>query len=306
MGVPTYEELMLPLLKLLADGQEHTLRDLRDRIAQDLKLTDAELRELLPSGKAPVFNSRVGWAKTYLGKAGLLQIVRRGAYRVTEEGRALLRTEPRAIDNEVLSRYPSFLSFVGRGVEGHDEETTAAQLETVTPKGTPQEQLEAAYQRLRRETEQEVLELVKNAPPAFFERLVVDLLVRMGYGGTVEDAGRAIGRSGDGGIDGLIKEDPLGLGAVYIQAKRWQGNVGRPEIQSFAGSLEGERARKGVFITTSDFTKDAREYVRRIDKRIVLIEGAQLAALMFEHGVGVTSVAAFEVKRIDSDYFEEA
>jgi restriction system protein len=298
---------MLPVLMALADGRERSVRELREELALKLELSDADMRQLLPSGKTPVFHSRVGWAKTYLNKAGLLRIVRRGSYQLTEEGAALLKTKPASVTNETLARYPSFQAFVSREDTGGDEATPAptTPAERVDQKTTPQERLEAAHQQLRRETEDQLLELVMKAPPAFFERLVVDLLVRMGYGGSVEDAGKALGRSGDGGIDGLIKEDPLGLDAVYIQAKRWQGNVGRPEVQAFAGSLEGERARKGVFITTSGFTRDARDYVGRIDKRIVLIDGTRLAGLMFDHGVGVASVAAFEVKRVDSDYFEE-
>lgn len=306
MGVPSYEELMLPLLRALADGQEHNMRTLREGLATTLGLTEADRRALLPSGKQPVFANRLGWAKTYLDKAGLLETVRRGVYRLTDEGRKLLDSNPSEVSNATLARYGSFQSFIGDDAATGDDEAPAA-LPVLATKRTPQEQLEEAYSQLRHETEKELLALVLKVSPAFFERLVVDLLVRMGYGGTVEDADKAltVGRSGDGGIDGLIKEDPLGLDTVYIQAKRWQHNVGRPEVQAFAGSLEGERARKGVLITTSGFTKEAREYVGRIDKRIVLIDGQQLASLMFKNGVGVASVAAYELKRVDSDYFEE-
>jgi restriction system protein len=304
MAVPDYESLMLPLLQGLADGKEHANRDLREALAKELGLTDADRRELLPSGKQPVFNNRLGWAKTYLEKAGLVRTIRRGVYQLTADGQALLKKEPNEVSNETLGQYESFRSFI----DGPGDDVGGAPVAPVaisSSKATPQEQLESAYRELRRQTEQELLDLVLKASPAFFERLVIDLLVRMGYGGTVEDAGKALGRSGDGGIDGLIKEDPLGLDAVYIQAKRWQNTVGRPDVQAFAGSLEGERARKGVFITTSSFTKEAREYVARIDKRIVLIDGVQLASLMFDHGVGVAGVSVFEVKRIDSDYFDE-
>ena len=305
MGVPSYEDLMLPLMRSLADGKEHAVRDLREAIATSLALAEADRRERLPSGKQAVFDNRLGWAKTYLAKAGLVRSVRRGVYQLTTDGEALLKTNPAEISNEILTKYSSFQSFIDGDAEARTADVPAPAPGIVASKTTPQEQLEAAYRQLRRETEQEVLDLVLKSPPAFFEGLVVDLLVRMGYGGTVEDAGKALGRTGDGGIDGLIKEDVLGLDAVYIQAKRWQGNVGRPEVQSFAGSLEGERARKGVLITTGGFTKDAVEYVKRIDKRIVLIDGQQLAALMFENSVGVASVASFDVKRVDSDYFEE-
>lgn len=304
MAVPDYESLMLPLMMGLADGAEHAIRDLREELGKQLGLTEADRRELLPSGKQPVFNNRLGWAKTYLEKAGLIRTIRRGVYQLTDDGRALLKKKPTEISNKTLGEYASFQTFI-EGPASDDAGKAPAAAAVVASKATPQEQLESAYRELRRQTEQEVLDLVLKVSPAFFERLVVDLLVRMGYGGTVEDAGRALGRTGDGGIDGLIKEDALGLDAVYIQAKRWQGTVGRPEVQAFAGSLEGERARKGVLITTSGFSKEAKEYVARIDKRIVLIDGVHLTSLMFDHGVGVTGISAFEVKRVDSDYFDE-
>lgn len=303
MAVPDYESLMLPLLMALADGHEHAVRDLREKLAIELQLSDADRQEMLPSGKQQVFANRLGWAKTYLEKAGLLRSVRRGVYQVSDAGKQVLANKPAVITNDTLAKFPSFRTFIDGGEERDDQAPLAGA--ALKSKATPQEQLEAAYRELRRQTEREVLDLALKGTPAFFERLVVDLLVRMGYGGSVEDAGKALGRSGDGGIDGLIKEDPLGLDAVYIQAKRWQGTVGRPEVQAFAGSLEGERARKGVFITTSGFSREARDYVSRIDKRIVLIDGAQLAGLMFDNGVGVAGIAVFELKRVDSDYFEE-
>lgn len=305
MSVPDYESLMLPLLRALEDGAEHAVRDLREKLAIELKLSDADRRELLPSGKQSVFANRLGWAKTYLEKAGLLRSVRRGVYVVSEAGKQVLLANPTEITNVMLGKYPAFRAFVDGGVDDGSEGAPLVPQSVVESKATPQEQLEAAYRELRRQTERELLDFTLKVSPGFFEHLVVDLLVTMGYGGSVEDAGRALGRSGDGGIDGLIKEDTLGLDAVYIQAKRWQGTVGRPEIQAFAGSLEGERARKGVFITTSGFSREARDYVSRIDKRIVLIDGVQLAGLMFDHGIGVAGAASFEVKRVDSDYFEE-
>lgn len=301
MAIPTYEDLMLPLMLALADGEEHAVRDTRDEIARSLSLTSADRAARLPSGKQAVFDNRVGWAKTYLAKAGLVDAPRRGVYQLTTAGLALMKTRPDRISNATLAKYESFRDFYVGDVATAEE---LSQQEGV-PSSTPREQLETAYRQLRRDLEQELLSRVLRAPPQFFEQLVVDLLVRMGYGGTVEDAGEALGRSGDGGIDGIIKEDVLGLDAVYVQAKRWQNTVGRPDVQAFAGSLEGERARKGVFITTSGFSRDAREYVGRIDKKIVLIDGRQLASLMFVHNVGVTGIASFELKRVDSDYFED-
>lgn len=304
MPVPSYEALLLPLLQSLADGDERAMGELRDVVAAALKLTPEARSELLPSGRQTVFANRLGWAKTYLEKAGLLETTRRGVYRVSAEGRALLASRPDSISNATLGRYPSFRSFVGR--DGAPDE--GASPTPATQSLTPREQLEAAYGRLRAETERELLALVRQRPWDFFERLVVELLVAMGYGGGVEDADKAlvVGRSGDGGIDGVIKQDALGLDSVYVQAKRWEHNVGRPDVQAFVGSLEGVRARKGVFLTTSDFTREAREYVGHIDKRVVLVDGEKLAALMFEHGVGVTTVETYALKRIDSDFFDDA
>lgn len=307
MSVPDYESLMLPLLRAIQDGAEHPLRELREKLATELQLTEIDRRELLPSGKQPVFANRLGWAKTYLEKAGLLRSTRRAVYQLTDPGKQLLATNPASIDRSTLERYPTYLAFAGRDGPRDVDDGEALEPAPIADdsKATPQERLESAYRQLRRQTEREVLELTMKSSPTFFEHLVVKLLVAMGYGGSVEDAGQALGRSGDGGIDGLIKEDVLGLDAVYVQAKRWQNTVGRPEIQAFAGSLEGERARKGVFITTSTFSKEAREYVKRIDKRIVLIDGDRLAALMFDHGVGLSAVTTFEVKQVDHDFFEE-
>ncbi len=302
MAIPDYQALMLPVLTSLADGAEYTARELRDFVAEKLNVTPAQRRELLPSGKQPVFNSRVGWAKTYLDKAGLLKTVRRGVYVITETGRSVLSENPAAIDNAFLARFESFRVFTSDTPSDEVPQEAAPASEA---KATPSEQLENAYLQLRRQVEQDLRDQLLKASPAFFEEVVVEVLVAMGYGGSRDDAGKRIGRSGDGGLDGVINEDRLGLDTIYVQAKRWQNTVGRPEIQAFAGSLEGERARKGVFITTSTFSKEAREYVSRIDKRIVLLDGVQLSSLMFEHGVGVTSVASFEVKRIDGDYFVE-
>jgi restriction system protein len=308
MALPSYDTFMLPVLRALADGHEHDIRDLRERMAAEFKLGDQERLELLPSGKQPVFDSRVGWAKTYLEKAGLLVTVRRACYRITDAGRSVLAKKPDHIDKEYLLQFDSFRVFATRATE---EESGGAD----SPGGdvapgvvvgmTPEEALERAHKEIRARVEAELLDAVAKASPRFFEKLVVELLVKMGYGGSLEDAGRALGRSHDGGIDGIIKEDHLGLDAIYVQAKRWQNNVGRPDVQAFAGSLEGERARKGVFITTSDFSNEARDYVKRIEKKIVLINGRQLAGLMVDFGIGVNTVSSYEIKRVDTDYFAE-
>lgn len=307
MPVPTYEAFMLPLLRQLADGAEHQVRDVRERLATEFKLTPADRAERLPSGKQSYFDNRVGWAKTYLEKAGLATSVRRGVYRITDLGKKVLADKPKDIDKDYLEKFESFRSFLETRDEGIAEKTEGS-VPAVTPESsTPEEQLESAHKKLRKKVEVEVLEAVRAASPQFFEKLVVELLVKMGYGGSLADAGEALGRTGDGGIDGVIKEDHLGLDAIYVQAKRWttDKNVGRPEVQGFAGSLLGRRGRKGVFITTSGFSSEAREYVTQIESKIVLIDGPTLAALMVDKGVGVTTVSSFDVKRVDTDYFSE-
>lgn len=305
MPVPDYQSLMLPLLEALADGSEHGLRELREQIAERLGIADADREELLPSRKQAVYDNRLGWAKTYLDKAGLLETPRRGVYQLTARGRDVLASRPSRIDVAYLSRFPEFEEFRRRPEQDGEPAGNAAEPKPGGPAATPQETFDAAYQQLRRGLEAEVLAAVKAASFRFFERLVVELLVKMGYGGTLKDAGKAIGRSGDDGLDGVIKEDHLGLDAIYVQAKRWENKVGRPEVQAFAGSMEGVRGRKGVFITTSGFSSEAKEYVTRIERKIVLIDGTQLASLMIDFGVGVSTVNTYEVKRVDTDYFSE-
>lgn len=301
MPIPDYQSIMLPLLQFASDGQEHSLRETIEALADEFNLTDEERSELLPSGQQAVFDNRVGWARTYLKKAGILETTRRGYYRITERGQQILRQKPSKINTTFLRQFPEFAEFQRTARIRSDE----AEDEGINETQTPEEMIEAAYQKLRQGLAIELLQMIKDRSPAFFERLVIDLLVRMGYGGTRKDAGEAIGRTGDGGIDGIIKEDRLGLDIVYVQAKRWDSVVGRPEIQKFAGALQGQRARKGIFITTSTFSQDALDYVARIDSKIVLIDGNMLAQLMIDHNVGVASVASYELRRIDSDYFTE-
>lgn len=296
MPIPDYQHLMTPLLVVSRDGKEHTLGDVIEKIALQLRLSDQDKKELLPSGQA-TFANRVGWARTYLKKAGLLEPTGRARFRITERGLDVLKDHATDLNTEFLTRFPEFNEFRAATRTQKGEEVSGSQ--------TPEETLELGYQRLKQALAQDLLERVKKSPPEFFEQLVVDLLVAMGYGGSKKDAGQAVGGSGDGGVDGTIKEDKLGLDVVYIQAKRWKDNVGRPTVQAFAGSLDGVRAKKGVLITTSRFSDDARKYADRIEKRIVLIDGEQLAQLMIDHGVGVTEVASYAVKRIDLDYFGE-
>lgn len=302
MPIPDFQSVMLPLLALASDGQEHLPREAADVLAKHFALSGAERAELLPSGMQPVFNNRIGWARTFLKQAGLLDSPRRGVFKITNDGKKLLAEKPIRIDMKLLERYESYRAFRLRGKRANATATLVEEL----PSETPEDAMAAAYQRLRAELESELLEQVMAASPAFFEKLVVDLLLAMGYGGSRRDAGRAIGQSGDGGIDGVINEDRLGLDVIYLQAKRWEGTVGRPEIQKFAGALQGQRAAKGVFITTSTFSKDAVEYANRIPTKIILLDGDTLVSYMFDYGVGVSRTGGYEIKRLDTDYFDPA
>lgn len=299
MAVPGFQRLMLPLLAIAGDGHEHSLSEAIETLSQHFELSDRDRNELLPSGKQPKFDNRVSWARTYLKKAGLLVYTGRGKFQITDLGLEVLADNPPEINIRFLEQFPEFVEF--RSLRKQDD----GQIEEEEPDQTPEEVLESSYQGLRDELARDLLERILECSPRFFESLVVDLLVAMGYGGSRKDAGEAVGRSGDGGVDGIIKEDKLGLDVVYVQAKRWEGSVGRPTAQAFAGSLEGFRARKGVLITTSRFSQDAKDYVQRIEKKIVLIDGEQLAQLMIDYGLGVSEVATYAVKRIDIDYFGE-
>ena len=302
MAVPDFQSFMLPLLKAVSDGKEYNLSEVVDKLAEQFQLSNEDKKELLPSGRKTRVDDRAGWAQTYLRKAGLLERTGRGKFRVTERGLDVLKSNPDKINIKFLRQYPEFVEFQNLSRQSAKPD---AEAENEILDETPEETLESGYQNLRRNLAQELLDRVKKCSPRFFESLVVDLLVAMGYGGSRKDAGQAVGQSGDDGVDGIIKEDRLGLDVVYIQAKRWEGTVGRPVVQAFAGSLDGQRARKGVLITTSQFSQDAKDYVSRIEKKIVLIDGEQLAQLMIDHGIGVAEVATYTVKKIDLDYFGE-
>ncbi len=297
---------MLPFLRFLRDGKEHSLRDAEGELAEHFKLSDAERAEMLPSGQQGIFKNRIGWARSYLKKACLIEAPRRGVFKITDRGIKILESSPGRIDIKFLDQFPEFVEFRDASKSTADGKSESGLPEPApTLAVTPEEAIESAYQGLRDQLAQELLAVVLGCSPTFFEQLVVDLLVKMGYGGSRRDAGERIGQSGDGGIDGIIKEDRLGLDAIFIQAKRWQGSVGRPEIQKFVGALQGQRARKGVFITTSTYTADAIDYASRIDTKVILIDGRALSNLMIDFGVGVSDSATYVVKRIDSDYFEE-
>lgn len=303
MAIPDFQTIMLPLLRTAADGSEHTLAGSIATLAAEFSLTQAELAQLNPSGRARTFYNRVAWGSTYLRAGLLLESTGRGRFRITQRGSSVLAKDPKRIDIQYLMQFPEFTS----SRDGSGKSTGGTGPAPVPSVQTPEEEFESSYQAIRAAIEQELLTRARAASPAFFEQLVVDLLVAMGYGGTQADAGKAIGQSGDGGIDGVIKEDRLGLDSIYLQAKRWEGNVGRPVVQAFVGSLAGQHSRRGVLITTSDFSGEARKYVEGIEQRIILIDGAELARLMFEFGVGVAPVGSpYVLKRVDLDFFGDA
>lgn len=301
--IPDYQSIMLPLLEKISDGKEHKMRNVTDELAFKLGVTEDEQKELLPSGAAPVFYNRTAWAKTYLKKAGLIDSPKQGIITISKRGLEVLKNKPSSINIKFLKQFSEFVEFQSSkhedesGNENNEEQSTQ----------TPEELLETAHQKIRKSLASELLNKVIEMSPAFFERLVVELLVKMGYGGSIKDAGNAIGKSGDEGIDGTIKEDRLGLDIIYIQAKRWRPGiaVGRPELQKFVGALAGQGAKKGIFITTSSFTKEAFEYTPRNETKIVLIDGEQLAQLMIDYNLGCTTQQTYELKKIDSDYFGE-
>ncbi len=300
MPIPDFQTLMRPLLEHLRDEGDHTNQETASVLADRFHLSDHERSQLLPSGKQSLFTNRLAWAKSHLKQAGLIESPRWGTYRITPRGAALLREADGAITMKVLSRFPEYQEFRNR------KSANASDVDKNPPSAdemTPEEHIEYGYKQIRQKLSIEILDRIKKCPPDFFERLVVDLIVAMGYGGSRFDAGRAVGRSGDGGIDGIVKEDRLGLDVIYIQAKRWEGAVGRPEVQKFAGALQGQRARKGIFITTSSFTREACDFASFIDTKMILIGGAELAELLIDHGVGVTKGDVYEIKRVDLDYF---
>lgn len=308
MAVPDFQSLMLPVLRATAAG-EISSTELRDRVATEMKLSEDDVSEMLPSGRQTTFVNRTSWANISLQRAGLVEKVRRGVYRITDEGKRVLANRPERIDMRFLARFPSYVDWRQRSVSGSrvasDEADVSGQVSEGT--ATPEEQIEKSHLALAAALEADLLDRIRELSPAFFESLIVDLLIAMGYGGGRAEMGKAVGRSGDGGIDGIIKEDALGLDIVYMQAKRYgpENTVGRPDVQSFAGSLDGVGATKGIFFTTSTFAKSAREFAEKISKRIVLIDGQELAKLMVRHNVGVRVRTAYEIKRIDEDYFSE-
>ncbi len=304
--IPDYQSIMLPLLKTMSDEKTHKLRELIEILAIHFQLSDDEKKELLPSGSQAIFDNRVGWAKFYLEKANLLKTEKRGSYHITDLGLSFLKSNPSELRTKDLEEFKAFKEFKQSiNVKNEVDGTDLGNSENGESNKTPEEALEYAYQKLKNDLSRDLLDTIKNCSPAFFEKLVIDLLTKMGYGGSRKDAGKALGKSGDGGIDGIIKEDKLGLDTVFIQAKRWENVVPVREIRDFAGALLSKKARKGIFITTSSFPQSAFEFVNSIEHKIILIDGERLTDLMFEFNVGLSTQSAYEVKKIDSDYFEE-
>ncbi|MCU7937086.1 MAG: restriction endonuclease [Candidatus Thiodiazotropha sp. (ex Dulcina madagascariensis)] len=302
MPVPDYQTLMQPLLALIADGQPHPIADLHHELCRQFRLTAEEIKARIPSGGQTYMRNRVGWARTYLNKAGLLEIPARAQVRITERGLQALAACPNRIDLAYLKQYDEFKAFTTPKRPGQENQESDTSVDTPI---TPDEQIETAFQTLNQSLGNDLLGALKAGSFEFFEKVVVDLMLAMGYGGSRKDAGQATQATNDDGIDGIIKEDRLGLDVIYLQAKRWDKTVHRPEIDKFIGALTRKRARKGVFITTSDFSNGAKEAANSLEMKVVLIDGQQLAELMIEHNLGVTRKAVYEVKQIDSDYFSE-
>lgn len=305
--IPDYQTLMLPLLKFIKDEQIHNTQEAIGHLAKEYNLTEEELNEWLPSKKQKTFANRVHWAKAFLKMVEAIENIKKGVFKITDRGLLILKSNPPSISVKYLmDKFPDFEEKINKyrykkkGIP--DVKTNENLIESTS---TPEENLDSIYQQLRTNLEEELLSKLKAVSPAYFEKIVVDLLVKMGYGGTFKDAALVIGKPGDGGIDGLIKEDKLGLDAIYVQAKRWNNTVQREDIQKFVGALAGHKSKKGVFITTSSFSKNALEYIHTTEIKIVLIDGEQLASLMIDYNLGLSIQNTYEIKKIDSDYFEE-
>jgi restriction system protein len=304
MSIPDYQTLMLPVLEIGRDGAEHRIRDVIDQLGTKYGVTEEERQKLIPSGRQPMFDNRVHWAKAYLIQARLLDATQRGRFRISTRGKEVLATNPFRIDNNFLQRFPEFVEFRKR-TPGVDQTPISADAEVTASAATPDELLRSTVRQIEETLKKELLDRVTASPAAFFERLIVDLLLAMGYGFSREEAGQVVGKPGDGGIDGVIYQDQLGLDRVYIQAKKYAPDnaVSEPEIRAFTGSLGAAKADRGVFVTTSYFTQPALNFAERHPFRIVLIDGKKLADLMLEHDVGARKVETLHLKKLDEDFF---
>lgn len=303
MAIPDYKTFMFPLLSYAADKQEHSITDAIDFLCKEFNITEEEKKRLLPGGTQFIVNNRIGWAKTYLSKAGLLELTRRGFFKITQRGLDFLKNNPSGLDVQLLMQFEEFNDFINSFKNIRKNKEEKEEHFEKDSNYTPQEALEYGLSKINETLADDLISRIKQCPPSFFERLVIDLLVKMGYGGSKQEATQVIGKSGDEGIDGIIKEDKLGLDVIYVQAKRWENVVGRPEIQKFVGALAGQKANKGIFITTSNFTKEAEEYAKSLSTKLILIDGKKLTDLMIEYNVGVSVVDTIQIKKIDSDYF---
>lgn len=304
MAVPKFDELFKPFLEFASDGEVHSVSDAREEIAKRLNLTEDDLSEMISNGRVSKFAAFLGWVKAYLKQAELIEDVKRGHFKVTQRGLDVLRENPRPFDSKYLMKFEEFRRFQNRKKQATDDKGDASS-NGISVQVSPEEQIESAFSEIKDKLSDELLVTVKSCSSAFFERLIVDVLIAMGYGGSRKEAGQSVGKSGDGGIDGIIKEDRLGLENIYLQAKRWEGSVGSPEIHKFVGALHGKQATKGVFVTTSNFTREAMEYAKAIGTNVILIDGEKLTDYMIEFNVGVSHVMRYEIKRVDNDYFDE-
>lgn len=301
--IPDFQSIMLPLLEIAGDKKEHTIQEARDSLAKYFRLTEEERSKLLSKSKQKIFANKVGWARTYLKKAELIAYKTKGYFKITDRGLKVLEEKPSKINVKYLKRFPEILEFIKPSKK--EKKIKDKGVEILLEEKTPEDLLEIGYEKYQEKLLSDLLEKVKQCSPEFFERIVVELLVSMGYGGSFEDAGKAIGKSGDEGIDGIIKEDRLGLDVIYVQAKRWASQVGRPDIQKFAGALLGKKAKRGIFITTSTFSEKAIEYARNVENKIILVDGDQLTKYMIENEIGVSGVASYKINKINLDYFTE-
>lgn len=305
MAIPDFQSIMLPLLLSLGDGRERSISDLNEEVSQHFRMSPQDLAEKMTSGQGK-FKNRVAWSKLHLKKAGLIEYPSRGITRITSRGQEFLRRNPASLRMKDLFEFPEYIEFRERKDSSDADVSNIVEQASSEPDSTPpDEMMDSAYAHLTSTLASEIVDRIHQVSPEFFEKLVLDVLIAMGYGGSQAEAQEHVGRAGDGGIDGIIREDRLGLDMIYVQAKRWERNIGRPDIQQFVGALQGHRARKGVFITTSTFSREARDYAAALDVRVSLIDGTTLARLMIEHNVGVSVERVYQVKRMDSDYFEE-
>ena len=307
MEIPDFQSIMLPLLKYSSDKIEHSTNETINALAKLYNLSDSDLQKMLPSGTQSIFYNRVFWAKAHLKMSGLIENTKRAHFKITQDGINLLNQKIEKINLNLLKTIPKYIEHFENQKKEKNDKDISDEVGLIDNENTltPEENIEYFYQNIRKALSQDLLTKIKKCSPSFFERLVVELIVKMGYGGSIKDAGKAIGKSGDEGIDGIIKEDKLGLDTIYIQAKRWEGNVGRQELQKFVGALAGQGAKKGIFITTSNFTKEALLYSPKNETKIVMIDVEQLADLLIDYDLGVTKIIKYEIKRIDNDYFED-